>query len=117
MRERLGFGTTDPIMAVAASLEPQKGHRVLFEALPAVLKEFPAAPCRLCGRRRASHRTARSSRTPQSPEKRFVCWPPAELEDWFALCDFTILPSFFRRVALGRRGISGTLVARWSQRL
>ncbi len=45
MREELGVGLGDPLMLVAARLEPQKGHKVLLDAMPAVLKEFPRHGC------------------------------------------------------------------------
>jgi len=100
MRESLGFGTTDPIMLVPARLEPQKGHRVLFEALPAVLKEFPAARVVCAGEGGLlTELQDQVGRLSLQRNVSFVGRQP-KLEDWFALCDFTILPSFFEGLPL-----------------
>ena len=42
LRQSLGFGSDDPVLMVVARLEPQKGHRVLLGALPAIRREFPS---------------------------------------------------------------------------
>src|SRR5579864_4900056 len=37
----LGFAESDPVLVVIARLEPQKGHRVLLNAMSAIRSEFP----------------------------------------------------------------------------
>lgn len=100
MRESLGFGAADPIMLVPARLEPQKGHRVLFEALPTVLKGFPTARI-VCAGEGALLADLQDQVGRLSLQKNvsFV-GRQQKLEDWFALCDFTILPSFFEGLPL-----------------
>lgn len=43
LREELGLGDGDHIVAVVARLHPQKGHRYLIEALPSILERVPNA--------------------------------------------------------------------------
>jgi len=100
MRESLGFGETDPIMLVPARLEPQKGHRVLFDALPTVLKEFPTARIVCAGE--GALLTELEDQVGRLGLQKNVSFVGRQqkLEDWFALCDFTILPSFFEGLPL-----------------
>ena len=100
MRESLGFGETDPIMLVPARLEPQKGHRVLFDALPTVLKEFPTARIVCAGE--GALLTELQDQVGRLSLQKNVSFVGRQqkLEDWFALCDFTILPSFFEGLPL-----------------
>ena len=42
LRASLGFGASDPVLVVIGRLEPQKAHAVLLDALPLVMREFPA---------------------------------------------------------------------------
>ncbi len=43
VRKELGLDRTVPTVGVIGRLEPQKGHAYLFEAWPAVVREFPDA--------------------------------------------------------------------------
>lgn len=43
MRVELGFEKDDPIILVAARFDAQKGHTVLLNAMPEVLRQFPNA--------------------------------------------------------------------------
>ena len=49
MRAELGIGAVDPVMLVAARLEPQKGHSVLLNAMPEVLRRVSQRPSALPG--------------------------------------------------------------------
>jgi glycosyltransferase involved in cell wall biosynthesis len=100
MRSRFEFSENDRILLVPARLEPQKGHRVLFEALPKVLAEFPAVRvvcagegALLPGLREQVDKLGFANRVS------FV-GRQSKLEDWFALCEFTVLPSFFEGLPL-----------------
>lgn len=100
MREEVGAGPSDPLMLVAARLEPQKGHKVLLDAMPAVLKEFPSARL-LC----VGDGVLRQELELQTQELgieanvRFLGFR-SNVRDWLALCDFTILPSFYEGLPL-----------------
>ncbi len=91
----LGFQPSDLLLVLAGRLEPQKGHKVLIEAMPAVLREFPNARLVFLG--------SGSLREPLEhlvEEKglggciQFAGYQ-TEVLRWFAAADLSILPSFF----------------------
>ncbi len=100
MREELSFAPGDPVMLVAARLEPQKGHAVLLNAMPEVLREFPNARVVCLG-----DGVLRQELEQQSQQLglrsnvRFVGFR-SNVTDWLALCDFTVLPSFYEGLPL-----------------
>ena len=100
LRQSLGFGPPDPVLVVAGRLEPQKGHRVLLDALPAVLHEFPQARlvCVGSGSLR-SELEARVRELGLADSLRFV-GHQSNISDWLALADLTILPSFYEGLPL-----------------
>lgn len=96
----LGFEKDDPMLLVPARLEPQKGHSVLLAALPRVLREFPRLGVVLAGEgvlRKQLEEQVRSLALEQSVQ--FI-GQQKNLEDWLALCDFTVLPSFYEGLPL-----------------
>jgi glycosyltransferase involved in cell wall biosynthesis len=100
MRQALGFGETDPILVVIGRLEPQKGHRVLFEALPEVQRTFPSVRVVCLGE--GALRTDLERRVAESglaDAVRFV-GQQANVADWLALADATVLPSFYEGLPL-----------------
>jgi glycosyltransferase involved in cell wall biosynthesis len=100
LRQSLGFGLLDPVLVVAGRLEPQKGHRVLLDALPSVLHEFPKARlvCVGSGSLR-SELEARVHKLGLGDSLRFV-GHQSNIPDWLALADLTILPSFYEGLPL-----------------
>ncbi|PYN14724.1 MAG: hypothetical protein DME05_14400, partial [Candidatus Rokuibacteriota bacterium] len=100
MRESLGFGASDPVLVVVGRLEPQKGHRVLFDALPAVRAQFPRVRLVCVGegarRQELEQQVAASG---LGDTVRFV-GQQANVADWLALADVTVLPSFFEGLPL-----------------
>lgn len=95
LRRSLGFGETDPVMVVLARLEPQKGHRVLLEALPGVRSEFPGARLVCAGEGELRSELEAEVRELGLEESvRFVGFQ-SNTEDWLALAEFTVLPSFY----------------------
>ncbi len=100
MREELGFAPGDPVMLVAARLEPQKGHTVLLSAMPEVLREFPNARVVCLG-----DGVLRQELEQQSQQLglqssiRFIGFQN-NVADWLALSDFTVLPSFYEGLPL-----------------
>ena len=100
MRESLGFDAKDPVMLVPARLEPQKGHRVLFDALPAVLREFPKARIVCAGEGTLLGKLQDQVKHLKLEGNVSFVGRQQKLEDWLALCDFTILPSFFEGLPL-----------------
>jgi len=100
MRESLGFGAADPVLGVIGRLEPQKGHRVLLDALPAVRAQFPRVRlvCVGEGALRADLEQ-RVAALGLGDAVRFV-GQQANVADWLALADVTVLPSFFEGLPL-----------------
>jgi glycosyltransferase involved in cell wall biosynthesis len=95
LRNSLGFAEGDPVLIVAGRLEPQKGHRVLLDALPSVLREFPRT--RLVCLSDGSLRAELERQADQLGLKaavRFVGYQP-DVRDWLALADLSVLPSFY----------------------
>jgi len=100
LRESLGFAKHDPVLVVVGRLEPQKGHRILLDALPAVLRSFPRVRlvCLSDGQLRAAleRQTLKLGLT---DAVRFVGYQP-DIAEWLALADISILPSFFEGLPL-----------------
>jgi glycosyltransferase involved in cell wall biosynthesis len=100
LRSSLGLDKDDPVLLVLARLEPQKGHGVLLDAMPAILREFPRARLICVGEgllRPALEEQA--ARLGLSESVRFVGYR-ANVGDWLALADLTVLPSFYEGLPL-----------------
>jgi L-malate glycosyltransferase len=100
LRKRLGFEESDPVLLFLGRLEPQKGHRVLLEALQHVQMEFPAI--RLVCAGDGALRGELEERAPAlgiSSAVRFVGYQ-SNVADWLALADITVLPSFYEGLPL-----------------
>lgn len=99
-RQNLGFGPQDPVLLVVGRLEPQKGHLVLFEALPAIRREFPAVRVVCVGEGALrSELEQRVDGLGLRDAVRFVGQHP-NVDDWLALADVSILPSFYEGLPL-----------------
>lgn len=95
LRRSLGFGEDDPVIVVLARLEPQKGHRFLLEALPAVRSGFPRVRLVCAGEGELRGQLESQARTLGLEESvRFVGFQ-SNTEDWLALAEFTVLPSLY----------------------
>jgi glycosyltransferase involved in cell wall biosynthesis len=100
MREQLGFGPIDPIFLVAGRLEPQKGHAILLDAWPAVLKKYPNARLVCLGEGSLRGELESKAHGLQiSDSVRFPGRQP-DTENWLALSTATILPSFYEGLPL-----------------
>lgn len=117
MRKELGFGESDPVLAVVGRLEPQKGHCVLFDALSIVRQEFPGV--RLICLGEGSLRAELGARVLALGLKdavRLVGFQ-SQPANWLAVADFTVLPSFYEGLPLAAidsmaagRAVVGTAV-------
>jgi len=100
MRRALGFEDSDPVLVVAARLEPQKGHRFLLDALPGIRHEFPSVRLVCVGE--GSLRTALERQVEENglhDAVRFVGFQ-SNVADWLALADVVVLPSLFEGLPL-----------------
>jgi glycosyltransferase involved in cell wall biosynthesis len=100
LRRDLGFGENDPILLVLGRLEPQKGHRILLEALQGVREEFPTVQLICAGEGRLRGELEDYARVLGISDcVRFVGYQ-TNVADWLALADITVLPSFFEGLPL-----------------
>ncbi len=100
LKASLGFHEADPVLLVAARLEPQKGHSVLLRALQNVRLEFPRVRLVCLGEGCLGGELESQVRALDLEESvRFVGYQP-NVADWLALADLTVLPSFFEGLPL-----------------
>jgi glycosyltransferase involved in cell wall biosynthesis len=95
LRRSLGIGDNDPVLAVLARLEPQKGHHIILEALPVIRRECPQVRLVCVGEGALRNQLEMQVHSLGLEEcVRFVGYQsnPAE---WLALADVTVLPSYF----------------------
>jgi glycosyltransferase involved in cell wall biosynthesis len=100
VRQELGLGARDRVLLVVGRLEPQKGHRVLLDALAAIRAEADAV-CLVCvgegGERPALE--AQAARLGLSGAVRFVGFR-SDVPRWLAAADVVVLPSFYEGLPL-----------------
>jgi len=95
LRKSLGLADNDPLLVLVGRLEPQKGHKVLLQALPDLLREFPRMRVVFLGegslRAELEKEVARKG---LQPAVRFAGYQ-TNVQDWLAVADLSVLPSFF----------------------
>lgn len=100
LKHSLGFGEADPVLLVLGRLEPQKGHRYLLEALPAILREFPEAKLVSLGDGCLRSELEEMTRgLGVAGAVRFVGFQ-SNVSDWLALADVSVLPSLYEGLPL-----------------
>jgi glycosyltransferase involved in cell wall biosynthesis len=100
MKQSLGFANDDPVLLVLARLEPQKGHRVLLEALVYVRREFSRIRLVCAGDGCLRQELEQQARALGLQEAvRFVGFR-SDVADWFAMADISVLPSFYEGLPL-----------------
>jgi glycosyltransferase involved in cell wall biosynthesis len=100
LKRRLGFADADPVLVVIGRLAPQKGHRVLFEALPIIQRAFPSVRVVCVGE--GALRPELERHLAESGLRnvvQFVGQQP-NVQDWLALADVVVLPSFYEGLPL-----------------
>jgi glycosyltransferase involved in cell wall biosynthesis len=94
LKQSFGFAPDDPLLLVVGRLEPQKGHRILLDAIPEIRREFPRVRLVCVGE--GSLRSALEAQVQAlgiEDAVRFVgYWP--DVRDWLAVADLSVLPSF-----------------------
>ncbi len=100
MRAEFGIGMEDPVVLVAARLEPQKGHNVLLEAMPEVVREFPKARVFCLGDGVLREELKDQAKQLGLAGNVHFLGFRSDVADWLALCDFTVLPSFYEGLPL-----------------
>jgi glycosyltransferase involved in cell wall biosynthesis len=94
LKESVGFGADDPLLLVVGRLEPQKGHRVLLDAMPEIRRRFPRVRLVCVGEGSLRDSLEAQVRALAIEDAvRFVgYWP--DVRDWLAIADLSVLPSF-----------------------
>ncbi len=100
LRQNLGLGTDDPVLMVIGRLEPQKGHRVLFEAMASIRREFSSVRL-VCVGTGSLHDALLDLARKLGIEDavRFVGFQ-TNVAEWLNLADVTVLPSFYEGLPL-----------------
>jgi L-malate glycosyltransferase len=95
LKHLLQIDADAPLLLVVGRLEPQKGHRILLQALPPILKQFPKAHLACLGE--GSLRAQLQAEVSDSGLDRAVTFLgyQADVPRWLASADLTILPSLF----------------------
>lgn len=100
LRKYLGFPEDAPILLVVGRLEPQKGHRILLDALPVIQREFPSVRLVCVGEGVLREELqARVHALGMDDAVRFV-GQQSNVPDWLALADVVVLPSFYEGLPL-----------------
>ncbi len=100
LRASLGFAPDDLVLLVAGRLEPQKGHRVMLEALPLLRRDFPNVRLVCVGDGALRGQLEQQVRELcLSDAVRFVGYQN-DIPRWLSLADVTVLPSFFEGLPL-----------------
>lgn len=100
IRESLGFSKSDIVLIVMARLEPQKGHKILLQALSTVWAEFPNIRLICLGTGALKDELNSLARELKLNEiVRFVGFQ-SNVADWLAVADIGVLPSFYEGLPL-----------------
>ncbi len=93
-RRRAGFTESDPLLLVAARLEPQKGHSVLLRAMAVLKNEFPNV--RLVALGEGGLRAELEQQAHELGLGSSVLMPghSPDIRNWVSTADVCVLPSF-----------------------
>jgi glycosyltransferase involved in cell wall biosynthesis len=100
LQASLGFGEADPILVVIARLEPQKGHRVLLNAMPAILREFSKVKLICVGDGVLRSELMEQTRALGLEQNVRFVGAQSNVQDWLALSQMSVLPSFYEGLPL-----------------
>lgn len=100
IRESLGFSKDDLVLIAMARLEPQKGHRILLQALQLLHVQFPNIRL-ICLGSGALEEELKTTTQQLGLEAivRFVGFQ-SNVADWLAAADIGVLPSFYEGLPL-----------------
>jgi glycosyltransferase involved in cell wall biosynthesis len=100
LRSALGFAADDPVIALFARLDPQKGHAVLLEAMARLRQTVPRVRLVIAGegvlREKLKQLTASLG---LADAVRFV-GRQSNVSDWLAMAQVVVLPSFYEGLPL-----------------
>lgn len=93
-KSRAGFAPSDPVLLVAARLEPQKGHSVLLQAMVLLKTEFPGLRLVMLGD--GLLRPLLEMQVRELGLEGWVLMPghSSDTRAWMSVADICVLPSF-----------------------
>lgn len=100
MKSGLGFASDDPVLLLIGRLEPQKGHAVMLQAMPAILREFPRARLVCIGDGALRSELEQQIMALGISNSVRMLGHQSNVPDWLALADVLVLPSFFEGLPL-----------------
>lgn len=100
IRESLGFSKDNLVLLVMARLEPQKGHKILLQALSLLCGEIPKIRLICLGTGTLKEELTKIARELDLESiVRFVGFQ-SNVADWLAAADIGVLPSFYEGLPL-----------------
>jgi glycosyltransferase involved in cell wall biosynthesis len=94
-REAAGIDDDDPVIVFVGRLEPQKGHSVLLDAMPAIRGAFPNVKLICAGEGSLRAELDQKVRDLALQDSAWFVGYPQDVRDWLAIADLTVLPSFY----------------------
>lgn len=100
LRRELGVGNNDPLLLVVARLEPQKGHRVMLEAMPSLVRQWPNLRVVCIGDGVLKPLLQERAATLGVAPNVFFVGFRADVPEWITMADFCVLPSLYEGLPL-----------------
>ncbi len=100
VRASASIGPEDPVIAVVARLEPQKGHGVLLDAVRELLPEFPRLKVLLIGDGALRGELEKRVGDEQLSQCVKFLGYKKDVQTWLAVSDLFVLPSFYEGLPL-----------------
>ncbi len=100
LRERYGLSREDRVITAVARLEPQKGHRYLLAALPAILRRFPDVKLLLIGDGSLRPELERMAADLKIRENVIFAGFVSPAAPYYFLAEFIVLPSLYEGMPL-----------------
>lgn len=94
LKSRAGFAEGDPVLVVAARLEPQKGHSVLLRAMAVLKVEFPRLRLVLLGDGSLRGELENEARELGLENSVHMPGHSPDVRQWMSIADVCVLPSF-----------------------
>lgn len=94
LKTRAGFAESDPVLVVAARLEPQKGHSVLLRAMASLKAEFPSLRLIMLGDGSLREQLQNEARGLGIESSIHMPGHSSDVRQWMSIADVCVLPSF-----------------------
>jgi glycosyltransferase involved in cell wall biosynthesis len=94
LKSRAGFADGDPVLVVAARLEPQKGHSVLLRAMAVLKVEFHSLRLVMLGDGSLRGQLKNEARKLGLENSVLMPGHSPDVRQWMSIADICVLPSF-----------------------